>query len=301
MKSINSIAALILISIPFIGFGQTNQDKPVKKMRISDFYVHTGMSFQTNVYGSILDYRALAPQSDLTTDLSGSNLYRTSIVSGRTSLSIMMGIQFSDKEKSFYKANPKLRLGFTFSPGKSFYGGSFKENRFPFDTLVSSQTGENIYIDSVITESNGVFYNSDQIRLNASLIFSTNPEKRWALYSGIGVTAGISLNQNTTVSYSKNGRTDEVQAINPNMHSNITGYSTTYESISESYRNKTNFGFSAYIPVGVDFRIGNKREFWKRTHLFFEFQPAVDVTSVPELKTYTNLRFNSGLGLRVNF
>jgi hypothetical protein len=63
------------------------------------------------------------------------------------------------------------------------------------------------------------------------------------------------------------------------------------------FTNKKKFACAAYVPLGVDFRIGKKRAFWKRTHLFYELRPSV--TTIPELRTFANAGVQQGIGLRV--
>jgi hypothetical protein len=47
--------------------------------------------------------------------------------------------------------------------------------------------------------------------------------------------------------------------------------------------------------------LGKKKEFWKRTHLFYELRPGINITSIPELGTITNSSNQHGLGLRVTW
>ena len=70
---------------------------------------------------------------------------------------------------------------------------------------------------------------------------------------------------------------------------------------TEYYKNKNNFGFSAYIPMGIDFRIGRKRKFWKQIHLFLELRPGINGTSIPELRTIVNSSMQYGFGLKVSW
>ena len=211
----------------------------------------------------------------------------------------MLGLQFSDKQKSAYKANPLLRLGISYFSGTSITSAFYKEERFPYDTLTSSQTGQVIYIDSINSKSYSMNYSSEQLRLDASLIFRTNPEARWSLFAGIGVNAGLSINASTDIYFNRYESSD-TRFINGNGSSPY-GYSNTDNSKSENFKNKSNFGLSTYIPMGVDFRIGKKKEFWKRTHLFYELRPGVNITSIPELRTITNSSIQHGIGLRVSW
>jgi hypothetical protein len=171
-----------------------------------------------------------------------------------------------------------------------------RQDRRPYDTLSSAQTGQTVYMDSVTTKTLGMNYTWEQVRLDGSLIFSTNPEARWALFSGIGFSAGVSINSNTEIYYNNSG---SIESHSPN--STQTSYSSYYSerSMTERFRNKTNLGFLAYVPLGIDFRMGKRREFWKRMHLVYELRPGINMTSVPELRVIANAAIQQGLGVKV--
>lgn len=301
MKINNLLSAIILLTVYSSVFGQEQQPRTVKRISIHDFYIQTGFFSERNTNGTLADFKTLAPQSVLLnnnmTDFSQSI---GSSLTSNTMFSVMLGLQFSDKQKTIYKANPLLRLGISYFSGTTLTGGSYKEGRKPYDTLTSTQTGQTVYIDSVITKNYSMNYSSEQLRFDGSLIFRTNPEARWSIFTGIGITAGLSINANTDIYYSNYGRT-ETRYANGNTSSSYYGYSGSDNSKTEKYRNKNNFGLSTYIPMGIDFRIGKKRVFWKRTHLFYELRPGINITSIPELRTITNASLQHGLGLRVSW
>ncbi|MEX0966412.1 MAG: hypothetical protein WD077_04180 [Bacteroidia bacterium] len=300
MKRIKILAVVISLTVSFSVFGQEQQPTTVKKISIHDVYIQTGFFTEDNTNGILSDFRTLVPQSEILnnnmTDFS--QLGSSTLISNNT-FSVMLGIQFSDKKKTIYKSNPLLRLGISYFSGTTLTGGSFEEDRKPYDTLTSAQTGETVYIDSVTTQYYGMNYSSEQLRFDGSLIFRTNPGARWSIYTGIGITAGLSINASTDISYSKSGRT-ETRYPNGNTFTSH-GYSGSGSSKTEKFRNETNFGASTYVPMGIDFRIGNKREFWKRMHVFYELRPGINITSIPELRTITNASIQQGLGLRVSW
>lgn len=300
MKTTNILSAIIFLTISFSAFGQEQQPKTIKKISIHDIYIQTGFFLERNTNGTLADFKTLAPQSVLLnnnmTDFSQSGGIS---MTGNTIFSVMLGLQFSDKQKTIYKANPLLRLGFSYCSGTTLTGGSYKQDRKPYDTLTSTQTGQTVYIDSVTSKNYSMNYSSEQLRFDGSLIFRTNSEARWSLFTGIGITAGLSIEANTHIYYSNYSRT-ETRNANGNTSSSY-GYSSSNDNKTEKYRNKTNFGASTYIPMGIDFRIGKKREFWKRTHLFYELRPGINITSIPELRTITNASIQHGLGLRVSW
>jgi hypothetical protein len=142
-------------------------------------------------------------------------------------------------------------------------------------------------------------YSSEQIRFDGSMIFRTNPLARWSLFSGIGITAGVSINSNTNIYYSKYLRTEIYESDGAVLNS--SSYYHSDQSISENHKNKNGYAVSAYIPMGIDFRVGKKREFWKQIHLFYECRPGMNMTSIPELQTATTASLQHGFGLRVSW
>ncbi len=279
---------------------QEEQAKKIKRVSVHDFYFQPGLLGQANAIGELSDFKTLAPQSVLlknnVSDFQQSSGFN---YDASTMLSVMLGLQFSDKQKTRYKPNPLLRLGFSYFSATNVTAGLYKETRKPYDTLTSAQTGQVTYIDSVTTRSYNMNYASQQLRLDGSLIFRTNPESRWSLFAGIGITAGLSINANTTISYSKYD-ISQIRYADETPPSSSSYYNSN-NGKTENYRNKTNFGFSAYIPAGVDFRIGKKREFWKRTHLYYELRPGINTIAIPELRAITGASFQQGIGLRVSW
>ncbi|KRP10370.1 MAG: hypothetical protein ABR95_12205, partial [Sphingobacteriales bacterium BACL12 MAG-120813-bin55] len=169
----------------------------------------------------------------------------------------------------------------------------------PFDTLTSASTGQTLYVDSVTIENYNMNYSSEQLRFDGSFIYRTNPAARWSMFTGAGITAGLAITTYTDIYYSKYGRTDTRYA-NETQSSSFS-YSNFISSKSESFQNRTTFGASAYVPLGIDFRIGKDKEFWKRTHLFYEIRPGINFTAIPELHTVANVSLQSGFGLRVSW
>lgn len=299
MKTTNILSVAIFLTISFSVFGQ-EQPKTIKRISIHDFYIQTGMFLERNTNGTLTDFKTLAPQSVLlNSNFTGYSQSNEFVLTGNTMFSVMLGLQFSDGQKTAYKTNPQLRLGISYFSITSLTHSLLKEEHKPYDTLMSTQTGQTIYLDSTYNKSYGMNYSSEQLRFDGSLIYRTNPQARWSLFTGIGITAGLSINAKTDIYYNQIGGT-ETRNSNGTTTSSTYDYSTDNNKI-EKYKNKNNYGLTAYIPMGIDFRIGKKREFWKRTHLFFELRPGINSTSIPELRTITNASMQYGLGLKVSW
>ena len=141
-------------------------------------------------------------------------------------------------------------------------------------------------------------YDYQQIRLDASLIYSTNKEARFSFFSGGGVTLGVSLSSQTNIAYHQYTRVFSVNNDDV-RHNEFKDENNINET--ESFRNKANLGIAAYIPLGVDFTLGKKREIWKRTHLFYELRVGINFTKISELRSYTQAFTQNSLGLKVSF
>lgn len=289
----------ILMTVCLLSFGQQTNNNGIKRVSITDYYIHTGGFTTQFLKGSLADFQLLAPNSVLLNKYGGTfpNSDSYAFLDRSNSMfSVLLGLKFSDKQKTRYKNNMQLRIGISYYSNTHLSYGMNSSVKIPFDTLTSSQTGETMYIDSVISRTLEMNYNSEQLRIDGSLIFRTNPEARWSLYSGIGLSAGMSFNAKTYIFYSK---MSQIQGREPFHYSN---YNNNYDETSESevITNNTNFGFSAYIPLGIDFRIGKKREFWKRIHLFYEIRPSINITYIPNLRTITNTAVQHGVGCKIS-
>ena len=66
----------------------------------------------------------------------------------------------------------------------------------------------------------------------------------------------------------------------------------------ETFENKGGFGFGVYAPLGIDFQVGKKRNFWKPMHLYMELRPGFNVNQIAGLGTSFSAGNFSNIGLR---
>src|SRR5690554_1034875 len=141
MKTINYLPALTFVILSFFTIGQ--EEKPLKRIVVSDVQLYSGMLFNMDVNGTLADFSSLAPQSDLLkNDFSSYPQDERYGSSGDMGISMMIGIQLSDKQSASYRANPLLRLGFNYSSGLTVAGSMSKVIISPVDTLTSAQTSK---------------------------------------------------------------------------------------------------------------------------------------------------------------
>lgn len=305
-----------LLGLNFINAQETTsislvQPQPVKKIDVCEVLISGGWMYQNSPYVSIADYAKLAPESKLLkADLSTYSQSESYAFNGSGMFTVLMGMRFGKKDKTGYKPNPILRAGFTYFNSTNFSSGLYQSSSKRTDTLLSYQNGTEHFVDSVSQRNYNMMYNSKQIRIDLSLIYRTDGKARWSFYSGIGLNAGVSLSANTQIDYSNyaytetDGKTYSSSGqqgfypfnyyYSPPPESDVTTY-------TETFKNKNNSSFSAYIPLAVDFRIGKKRTFWKRTHLFLEFRPGINSSNIPELGRYSAAYWQTNFGLKINW
>lgn len=287
-EGMTRIIFIVSFLIPFSLLGQADL---VSEKPLSEVWVMPQFSQYFNLSSSLDDFQKLAPESViLNSDLSEYENQNFGTSSGSSSgFSVLLGFKLKDSSGEFNNRRI-LRVGFSYGYNQSLYYNLTKSDRTTIDTLVSIQTGEEFYIDSVSSETISMDYSSHVFMLDASLVFKTDADARWSLYGGVGISLGLNLNPRVDVYYN-NFEAFESPQNNP---SNII--SGTFSS--EQFSTKSGIMAGVYLPGGVDFRLGD-RPFWYRTHLIYELRPSLLVSDIPELKTYAQLGFVQSFALRV--
>lgn len=263
------------------------QEENSKSISITDVQLFSGMNIYPISSLSLDEMKAFAPNSTiLAKDYSGFNSANYHSIYSNQSFSALLGINFKNKPKR------QLRVGLNYLSKTNFTGSAGREDTYPYDTLTSSQTGQQYFLDSSYSKHVRMQQEMEQLSLDASLIFRTDAEARWSFYGGFGLMLGYSFNATTNIYYSE-------WSSESNYSGENNGNNLNYEH--EQFRNKNFLITSAYLPLGVNFRIGKDREFWKRVHFFYEMRPTVTVADMPEWNTLTQFSFTQGLGLKIKW
>jgi hypothetical protein len=294
------IFTILLIPISHAS-AQNKISKSDSKVTISEVYVLSGFTMNDIKHGSLSDFKKVAPESVLLqNDFTGYSEQGWYEWGGKSVFSALLGIQFMEKQKGTPRKNPILRLGVNYTSGAILSGGMFRKDRRRYDTLASARTGQQIYLDSVTRTNYGMRYNSDQIQFDGSLIFRSHPEARWSLFGGIGITTGFSIRSNTVINYFRSGGTETRFPNDDYIYTSNYDYDgNNYKS--ETFNNKNKMVISTYLPMGLDFRIGKKNQFWKQIHLFYEFRPGITMTSIDRLQTLVSVAIPQALGIKIGW
>lgn len=269
-----------------------------KRFEINELNLQLGYTGGELVNLSVEDFKTLAPNSYLINeDISGFN--QNQGIMGGPHNSIYTGsIGVIRKSSKGQKIIPQMRFGVNYTNRTLFSNGLSWSKSTHYDT-VTLKNGESIYMDSTSTKSHSMYYSSENLRLDASLIFRFNPTGRWSFFAGLGLVSGISINAKTRLLYYESERF-------------ITKYPNNYASSTwienpearqknEEFKAKTNFMTSLSCPLGVDFRIIKKPGFWHNVHVFYELRPSINFTRIPELRTFTYANSQNGIGIRLTF
>jgi len=289
---------IILISIcitPAIATSQ-NTSNGEKKYRITSANLLMGGYFQKSYFTGLSDFRKLAPNSLLLSKNIDNYVPYENYASINTFLAPSICINKYNNENGALMKNLDFRIGVTYYSMSTFSSNLNYTERKRLDSIPNS----GFHYDSVWYNHYSMNTNSEQLRLDASLLFRTNPDLRWSLFGGIGAELGGSLNSNVTVSFYE---IKGVEFLPDGVIINPPNY-TSYEKneASEIIKIKNSFGAAVYLPMGFDWRMGSKREFFKQLHLFGEARPFLNLVNVRELnKNYIQAGIRAGLGLRVNF
>ena len=261
-----------------------------QKIKINEFHVSSGTASMNMPEGSLEDFKILAPNSViLTKDFSQFNQGYFNPMGFRYGMnqssmySLQLGLQCAKMQKATFRIGITHLSNYGLLSARGGYSVSA-----PYDTLTSSQTGQQTFLDTTYTKSYDLNYSNQQLRLDGAVIFRMFPDKRWSLHAGLGASFGYSYRANTNIRYSEYSST-----------SYISSYSGSYTSEQETFKNKNSLGASLYIPLGIDFGIGKKRSFWMPFHLYLETRPSLNINSISNLGTTFSPGMSSALGLRI--
>jgi len=274
---------------PLANFAQ----ETVKPVSVKEVYVQIGTPYNWNNAVTPNDFMRVFSQSVfLKEDMTGYQQSGGSYSYGESKFAVQMGLKFRNKEKTDFR-NATLRVGLVGTDGVSFGSTLYKSNTFHYDTLISQKTGAQYFVDSQSFSSYAMNYQSTNLLLDVALIYRNNSSKRWSLFGGFGIAAGASITANGIV------RKDQYNNVANGFGSSSN--SSSNNSQQEVFKGPKNILVSAYIPLGVDFKLSKKNNFFSKIHLFYEMQPSLAYAKVDGFGSFSNLKVMNALGTRINW
>ena len=143
-------------------------------------------------------------------------------------------------------------------------------------------------------------YSATAIKLDGSFVWSTDPDRRFSLYGGIGLNAGIVVATRTEV-YSDAWSSEEILDERGYQIASRDDISGDGRMRQERFRNKSGWSATFYAPLGVDLRLAKTKPVWNQLHLFTEMRPCLTLLGIPETKTYAVPGIQNTAGLKLHW
>jgi len=289
---------LLMLSIGILFFSNKLHSQQ-KETIFNDFWAQIGSSIPLNSLRPLnqTEMKKLFTQGDnLNLPVTFSNYNEKDL---STSLSLSLGIKIKNKEKTGFKLNPIWRIGINYYRNQQLLSNELVNvNRFNVDTIFDSQNQPYATADSVIMKKVFAKYETEQIRIESSIIIRTNPSEQWSAYTGFGFNFGFSITAASQLLYSEE-RNVVLYNFNGESIGNYANTSNQFlnKSTVDSVSNSTNIGGALYIPFGVDYQLKGSPSF-KKFHFTTEVRPTVQWLNIPEIGNYTQVLLFYHFGIR---
>ena len=267
---------------------------------VCDVFVLPGGQAESMYAIGLDQWRQLAPKSELLSRDLSDHIFNTDGIQTLTSntglaLSIALRIGGAGRTK---RSGAYLRAGFAYHShqGNDLY--LRHETRTAFDTLTSAQTGQVTLVDSLTISRYALNHTYRQVALDASVIWLKEYPKRWSLYGGAGAQLGMAIGGLVNISHTVERRTDP--SLVASSGSGLSHSNSDISRETEQFRSKDDLCFALYVPLGVSYRLGRQRAFWRAMNLTYEIRPALAFGGVPELSAGARVGLGQYLGLRVD-
>lgn len=207
---------------------------------------------------------------------------------------VNLGIELSQTSKNSNKFNGSLRIGFQYVSKNMVLNTTYGKLELLgvtiTDTLVSLVTKDTVYLfynDSIRSQTRNIAYTNELIALDASYIIRSNSARTISFLGGIGFAPGLIVNSNSIFTAS------DFLGSGPN--------NSTRTNFAYSKSNKKGVNLHFYIPLGVNFHLSKKHDFWKNIYLVSEIRPSMSIQMVSDIGTHTRFFSQNMAGIRALF
>lgn len=274
-KSVFLLSAILIVYCAF------SQEEKSPRLVFNSLSFGVG-PYSTNMTSSTIEtFRKLAPKSELLNidfeDFNNSYYYDN--FQTNTLVGAYAHFAVDSKAKSVPLFTHSLRVGLVYGDQSTYYNSYDKFEAFTIDTLVSVSTGDKFPLDSTANTTLWMSYEQSQLFVDIAYLLQTRERNRLSLYGGAGVMVGINIDASTHIYL------DDNYNYSSNTPYPIYPFNPDITSREEVISNKSGFAGMVSIPVGVDFRIGDRQMFWKNSHLAAEIRPSISINQIPEIGT----------------
>lgn len=135
--------------------------------------------------------------------------------------------------------------------------------------------GQTLYTDSVATSSYSLGWNADVIHLNIAWIVRSDPRRWINLYTGVGFFAGIGYNGIITTSHYHNSYHQHTIYGSGGGGGMYTSNHEQLVEVVEQFRAPMFTSFGVYTPIGMNIRLGHRKNIFGHLAVFGEYNGAI--------------------------
>jgi len=254
-----SYRVLAIVSCLIFATDGFSQAKESAKLRFNSFSVQFGVyeSFGSQG-GSLKEFKALVPESELL-DKDFSDFDQYFFSEGERdnfAASVQLYFDWRTGNEFWNKLNPQLRVGLSHSKINLMNGRLSKLGYHRIDTLTSSGNGEVYYVDSVSIQNYFLEYKADILLIDGALTFSSNPNSRWSIYAGVGLSVGMIFDNIAFVSF-----TDDRYYDSRSKYKNTNNQWNPIFKEEVFSDNELGYAVLASLPLGLNFRLSKNNNF----------------------------------------
>lgn len=266
-------------------------------------YWHPGSNWKIDrqYLTGIQDFLPYAENSIITYDsVYSSGLY--SRIQNNFSLA-NFGIQFSPN-KSFFKKEKNtlaIRMSVNFLGKNQLSRSDGFLNSFFVDSTYFPEYDFTVQVDSIHGQSYYMTLFEKTVQSQFDLIHKIQFNKYTNWYYGL--TVGMSYKNNREIWFSKGYIDDRKETIYSGMNANLEshpvfGDNSTENIEFEKFKLKSQLGFLFAVPLGIEFTLSQKPNFWNRTRFFYEVQNGLRFNKTAYNQFKATYLLNHGFGLR---
>lgn len=272
---------------------------PKKRIRIESLEVGTSTFWTRGATLNFDDINRLVGENDFAAlDFDGFSMSQSCCDFQNSAVSFGLNLSLKNRAENSFLANPLLRLNVSYHSG--FYSSVRFEKResVTFDTVYVTFQGETQKhpVDSVQIDTHNFWATSERMRLNASMIWRTDPSKRWHFYTGVGFGFGLGFNSKVTSQrWIRHEILQSGTIVTP-------GFNFTFQdpaAVQTSFRAANPFDVSLFLPIGLDFQCFKHGRVLSRLHWFVDATPSIWFSFYPKLHPKVHPGVMGTTGLRI--
>jgi hypothetical protein len=282
MKKQFVITTILAIMLYGSGLAQEDQNKTIKScmFRPTSFEMQLGgtTSHYTATMNDFKEMKEQAPFGTFINIVPDSFDYQNAQRSGSFSFRIDIGLSPFSKKNNAYRENRELKICIGSNMGKTNQFSFVKRTTVRYDTLQNTHGDIVEYIDSVYEKNYSYSQYIHEINLGASYIFKTNTAKKVSFFAGGGFEYGFSvISQITEQVWSES-------YFSPSYGDSSYYYDNDIDKTTINI-NKTNHFARVFIPLGINYRLSNKSNFFKHINFDVQLSPGLVFTLVNKVSS----------------